>query len=183
MLSASRIHGDRERKPKATALITERNLQPSTLNVDCKIKINLSNRFKMIWCSPEASGRSAARNATRKQRLKCAMLWLSVSRFACITMVSLDWSFVTESSSEKRLSPRYSNLAFYDLWQYRPRFQQNNQTLRRPSNSSPNKMTEAWNLLIFPTMPWAVAHISADFNSYLSDMGDLHHKKKNKDVK
>ena len=95
----------------------------------------------MIWCSPEASGRSTARNATRKQRLNCAMFWLSVSRYACITMVSLDWSFVTESSSEKRLSPRYSNLAFYDLWQYRPRFQQNNQTLRRPSNSSPNKMT------------------------------------------
>ena len=117
----------------------------------------------MIWCSPEASGRSTARNATRKQRLNCAMFWLSVSRYACITMVSLDWSFVTESSSEKRLSLRYSNLAFYDLWQYRPRFQKNNQTLRRPSNSSPNKMTEAWNLLIFPTMPWAVAHISADF--------------------
>ena len=132
----------------------------------------------MIWCSPEASGRSTARNATRKQRLNCAMFWLSVSRYACITMVSLDWSFVTESSSEKRLSPRYSNLAFYDLWQYRPRFQQNNQTLRRTSNSSPNKMTEAWNLLIFPTMPWAVAHISADFNSYLGDMGGLHHKKK-----
>ena len=31
-------------------------------------------------------------------------------------------------------------------------------------------------------MPWAVAHISADFNSYLGDMGGLHHKK-NKDVK
>ena len=27
-------------------------------------------------------------------------------------------------------------------------------------------------------MPWAVAHISADFNSYLGDMGGLHHKKK-----
>ena len=27
-------------------------------------------------------------------------------------------------------------------------------------------------------MPWAVAHISADFNSYLTDMGDPHHKKK-----
>ena len=84
----------------------------------------------MMQCSPEVNGRSTARKATRKQRLNCVMFRLSVSRYARITIVLLDRSFVTESSAEKRLSPHYLHLALYDLWQYRPRFLQNNQTLR-----------------------------------------------------
>ena len=58
------------------------------------------------------------------------MFRLSVSRYARITIVLLDRSFVTESSAEKKISPRYLHLALYDLWQYRPRFLQNNQTFR-----------------------------------------------------
>ena len=69
----------------------------------------------MMQCSPEVSGRSTARNATRKQRLHCAMSRLSVSRYACITIVLLDQSFVTESSLEKRLSPHYLHQALHDF--------------------------------------------------------------------
>ena len=83
-----------------------------------------------MQCSPEVNGRSTARKATRKQRWNCVMFRLSGSRYARITIVLLDRSFVTESSAEIRLSPHYLHLALYDLWQYRPRFLQNNQTLR-----------------------------------------------------
>ena len=51
-----------------------------TISAKCsiQIKINLSSRFDMIWCSPEARGRNTARTTTQEQssRLNCAMFRL-----------------------------------------------------------------------------------------------------------
>ena len=54
-----------------------------TISAKCsiQIKINLSSRFNMIWCSPEARGRNKARTTTQEQssRLNCAMFRLCVT--------------------------------------------------------------------------------------------------------
>ena len=54
-----------------------------TISAKCsiQIKINLSSRFDMIWCSPEARGRNATRTTTQEQssRLNCAMFQLCVT--------------------------------------------------------------------------------------------------------
>ena len=131
-----------------------KKLQPSSLNLHFKIKINLSNWFQPIQCSPEVCGRSTARKATRKQRLNCAMSRLGVSRYACITIVLLDRSFVTESSSEKILLLHYFNLNLYDLWQYRPRSSKTVRLLVSRVFSSRNKMTETEICWYFPDCRW-----------------------------
>ena len=54
-----------------------------TISAKCsiQIKINLSSRFDMIWCSPEARGRNTTRTTTQEQssRLNCAMFQLCVT--------------------------------------------------------------------------------------------------------
>ena len=87
---------------------------PIKYPVNFNIKIDLSNRFKMIWYSPEVSGRSTARKATRKQRLNCAM-----SRFKWVTIRvyhdRFTWPFVCNRKLiRNRLSPHYLNLGLYD---------------------------------------------------------------------
>ena len=102
---------------------------------------------------------------------------LGVSRYACITIVLLDRSFLTESSSEKRLLLHYFNLTLYDLWQYRPRSSKTVRLLVSRVFSSHNKMTETEICWYFPDCRWLqliFQQSKADFSSYVSDLSGFH---------
>ena len=101
-----------------------------TISAKCsiQIKINLSSRFNMIWCSPEARGRNTARTTTQEQssRLNCAMFRLchgmrsrkmSLGKISAQPHTSLCiQSFVEENNSANNRLPLGLSALFSRSW-------------------------------------------------------------------